>query len=185
MRTLTLLDFLRTSFGETQDENSNRSNLGLCSVLVFYGPKWVNGIGYHINTRTCIKFTRFQFTDALEDEKSGSHLSYPISTPNMGYWALKLGTKWEVRIRTVDMGKQGTKLVFSLKMLLKRVSPPVWICNGCSSSSLNMKDLSEVDPANLLHWYQFHESFFSLYYAYTQIGDETGFRGSNYGLKTR
>jgi hypothetical protein len=39
----------------------------------------------YIYTHTCIKFTRFQFTDALEDEKSGSHLSYPISAPNMGY----------------------------------------------------------------------------------------------------
>lgn len=63
------------------------------------------GLDMHINTRTCIKFTRFQFTDALEDEKSGSHLSYPISTPNMGYWALKLGTKMRSKDENSTHGK--------------------------------------------------------------------------------
>jgi len=99
VRTLTILDFLRTSFGEDLKLRMRIPLdviLGCVPCLCFFDLNESRGLDVciyiyiYIYTRTCIKFTRFQFTDALEDEKSGSHLSYLKSTPNMGYWALKL-----------------------------------------------------------------------------------------------
>jgi hypothetical protein len=84
--------------------------------------------------------------------------------------------------RTVDMGKTRDQTWFShLKCSSREFHPQFGFCNGCSSSSLNMKDLSEVDPCKS---FMKQYPFFSLC-ACTEIGDETGFRGSNYGLKTR
>jgi len=85
--------------------------------------------------------------------------------------------------------KQGTKLVFSPKVVLRAVSPRIldlpYLCLECSSySSLNLTAL-QLNRANLLHWHHFHETVpsFSPHVTHTlnlgmKLGFKLGFKAS-------
>jgi hypothetical protein len=78
------------------------------------------------------------------------------SIPQWGYWTpaffiwLELGMKSQVRMKIVHMiiiiFKQGTKLVFSAKLILQGISPPLlnlpYLCLHCHTYYFLIKPLS-------------------------------------------
>jgi hypothetical protein len=77
------------------------------------------------------------------------------------------------------------KLVVSPKFILGEFSTPSFgfALPAAAHSSLNQA-LLESDIADFLNPVSWNVIQFCSLCGYTQIGDETGIRGSNYGLKT-
>jgi hypothetical protein len=118
-----------------------------------------------------------------------------VEYPKREYWALvflKLGTKWEVRMKTLHMRgeNQGPNYYFHPNWSSGEFYPQFRICLTCVLNSAHI--LYWIKPCKnkilQIFWTntQFRElviNFHSLY-GHGQVGDEAGIREWNQGLKT-
>jgi hypothetical protein len=84
-----------------------------------------------------------------------------ITSSHLGNWGYGKMRSQDENCRSGK--KMGTKLDFSPKLVPREVSPrvldlPYLRLECCSYSSLNLTAWQKLNPANLLHWYHFHET---------------------------